>query len=260
MDFDSITLVFQCCDSHTKIPLSLINRSVYKYSRSQIVSMEIAQYTNDVFSIIAHPNWHAELESQDIGKIGSVFLMELYQAHCEIDIGKAMTMACSEGNLSLVKYMLDNHTVEPRWEYWMLEACYNGSVELIYLMIERGARDWNRGLWHACSRGNLDAAILMLDLGATETTSCFYNACQNGHASVAKMLLGYGVDYRFYGLGNACYSGNMDIINLMIACEENNWNEGLAAACHASRHDVIKLMIKMGATQCESCTKPVSDH
>lgn len=222
--------------------------------------MEIAQHTNDVFSIIAHPNWHAELESPDIGKIGSVFLMKLYQTRCKIDVGKVMTMACSEGNLSLVKYVLDEYTVEPRWDYWMSEACYNGSVDLIYLMIEHGARDWDRGLWHACAIGNLDAAIIMVNLGATETTPGFYNACQNGHAEVAKMLLGYGVDYKVYGLGNACYSGNMDIIKLIIACGANNWNEGLAAACYAGRHDVINLMIKMGATQCESCAKPISDH
>ena len=55
-------------------------------------------------------------------------------------------------------------------------ACRGGHQDLVQMMINLGARDWNKGLSAACRGGHQDLGQWMIDLGATNKwrfQSCF---------------------------------------------------------------------------------------
>ncbi len=58
--------------------------------------------------------------------------------------------------------------VELDWDYGLFGACEGGYLDIINLMIEKGAGDWNRGLNNACKSGNLNIINLMIEKGANE--------------------------------------------------------------------------------------------
>jgi hypothetical protein len=51
----------------------------------------------------------------------------------------------------------------------MVNACMGGHIDIINLMIEMGANDWNAGLWSAQINRNTLAADLMIAHGATNS-------------------------------------------------------------------------------------------
>ena len=46
------------------------------------------------------------------------------------------------------------------------KACSGGRMEVVEMMIEKGAKDWNRGLKAAAIYGNLKVAEMMIKKGA----------------------------------------------------------------------------------------------
>ena len=48
----------------------------------------------------------------------------------------------------------------PKLEF--LNACYRGNIDLVNLMIEKGANRWNYGLYGACRGGHIDIVNLMI--------------------------------------------------------------------------------------------------
>jgi ankyrin repeat protein len=51
-------------------------------------------------------------------------------------------------------------------------ACYNDHIDIVQLMIAKGASDWNRGLSGACRYGYMDIVQLMIAKGATTCSIC----------------------------------------------------------------------------------------
>lgn len=54
------------------------------------------------------------------------------------------------------------------WENGLYGACQGGYLNIIELMIEKGANDWNKGLIGACYGGHMDMVKLMIQKGVTE--------------------------------------------------------------------------------------------
>ena len=56
------------------------------------------------------------------------------------------------GNKEIVEMMIEKGADD--WNEGLIIACYEGNKEIVELMIEKGADNWNRGLRYACERGN----------------------------------------------------------------------------------------------------------
>jgi hypothetical protein len=104
-------------------------------------------------------------------------------------------------------------------------ACRGNHLEIVKLMIARGADDWNSGL---------------------------YNACHNGHREIVDLMIACGANDWNWGLASACRGGHREIVDLMIAHGANNWNMGLMGACKGEHCELIKFMIDRGADECYS--------
>ena len=55
-------------------------------------------------------------------------------------------------------------------------ACYDGHVEIVEMMIQKGANDWNRGLHSACQGGHIEVVKMMIQKGAGNWYRRLYGA------------------------------------------------------------------------------------
>ncbi len=67
------------------------------------------------------------------------------------------------------------------WNWGLRGACEGGHMDMVELMIERGATNWNYGLYGACRGGHMDIVELMIERGAANWNCGLYYACYGGH-------------------------------------------------------------------------------
>ena len=62
----------------------------------------------------------------------------------------------------------------------LYKACEKGSLEMLNLIISKGAKDWNWGLYWGCQGGNMEIVKLMISKGANNWNRCLSGACWGG--------------------------------------------------------------------------------
>ena len=82
---------------------------------------------------------------------------------------KGLEEACLGGHRDLVDVMIEKGAHE--WNWGLNRALFGGHRDLVDLMIIKGANDWNRGLSGACEGGHRDLVDLMILKGA-DPVSC----------------------------------------------------------------------------------------
>ncbi len=95
------------------------------------------------------------------------------------------------------------------------DSCKQGSMFIVRKAIERGATNWNLGLWGAC-KGHLEIANLMIEKGATNWDWGLRGACEGGHLEIVNLMIEKGATDWDWGLRSACLEGHLEIVNLMI--------------------------------------------
>ena len=98
----------------------------------------------------------------------SDFLVNNINDFNKIDI--IFDFACINGHIDIVNLMIEKGAND--WNGSLFNACWNGHIDIVNLMIDKGANDWNGGLYHACYRGNIDIVNLMIEKGANDCRSC----------------------------------------------------------------------------------------
>ena len=105
-------------------------------------------------------------------------------------------------------------------DFYCVGAAAGGHKELVQLMLDKGANNYNDGLACAAWGGHMGLVQLMLDKGADPNN----------------------------GLSGAALGGHLDIVQLMLDKGANNYNDGLRAAAKYGHKDVVQLMLDKGAT------------
>jgi len=65
------------------------------------------------------------------------------------------------------------------WDLGLSYACEGGHMEIVQLMIEKGATDWNWGLQYVCKNGHMEIVQLMIDKGATKCYCCYKSVSEH---------------------------------------------------------------------------------
>jgi hypothetical protein len=133
------------------------------------------------------------------------------------------------------------------------QMCNLGIVEHLLDYCQNNIPDWNDGLNYACQDGQLEIVNLMIVKGANEWNIGLFNACRGGQLEIVKLMIEKGANELNWGLYDACESGNLELINLMIEKGVTDWNWGLYGACKNGHLEIVKLMIEKGATHCGNC-------
>jgi hypothetical protein len=79
-----------------------------------------------------------------------------------------------------------------RWNLALYAACEGGHLNLVNLLIHKGANYWNAGLKGACKGGHLELANLMIEKGANFLDWGLWYACKGGHLKLTKLMIHKG--------------------------------------------------------------------
>ena len=175
--------------------------------------------------------------------------IEDFVVYIRQDWNLGMHKACRAGRLDLVNLMIERGATN--WDWCMRVACKYGHPDLANLMIEKGADDWNWGLACACEGGHPDLVKLMLSKGANDWDAGMFNACLGGHLDMVNLMISKGANNWDEGMFNACLGGHLDMVNFMISKGANNWSYSMYACVGLLNNPrtikCAKLMISKGA-------------
>ncbi len=142
--------------------------------------------------------------------------------------------------------------------------CKNNDLIKIRKMIKLDINlYWNWGLWGASKGGHINIINLMIEKGADHLNGGLYDACFGGHIDIVELMIKKGANQWDGGLRRACSGSHIDIVKLMIEKGADHWDSGLHNACEGDHIDIVKLMIEKGATRCGSgyrCNKSMEEH
>jgi hypothetical protein len=127
-------------------------------------------------------------------------------------------------------------------------AAEMGCCEVVELLSERGIDlDW--ALSRASSHGHIDVVKLLLNRGACPDDWCLQNASERGHRDVVELLLDQGVSRRLRNaaLMMAARNGRHDVVELLLDRKANPKGKGLADASMNGHYNVVKLLLDRGA-------------
>ncbi|KAL2788364.1 ankyrin repeat-containing domain protein [Aspergillus keveii] len=206
-------------------------------------------------------------------------------------LGTPLLVASLKGHKALVKLFLDNgaevnHICGPRWlahyprttspEFAYIPyhrgsalwaACLRGHLEIVELLVEKGARELNFALMAASRGGNIDMIQVLMDNGAdanAQDEDGYYGtalqaASIDGHLETVGFLLQNGaedeknVGYHGCALDAAYCNDNFEVMKLLIAWDAKalydsaDYNAIFQSAANQGHTEVLKVFLDEGA-------------
>lgn len=204
------------------------------------------------------------------------FIIEHYKKNLNLEwnwvkLGEtAFKNACSSGNFDIIDLIIDNTpTCYESFECdcgrncnidfyeGMIGASSSNQIQVVYYMIENGARNWTKCLNAACSGGHIEIVKFMIKKGAYIHDNTICVACENGYVDIFRHISNICVQRETYDvdifLEFACMCGDLQTIQKMIKRGATDWNNGLFYSCSGGHIDAVKLMLDRGATNLGEC-------
>ncbi len=160
--------------------------------------------------------------------------------------------ACEGGHKEIIELMIEKGA--SNFNQGLSHACSGGHIEIVELMISKGANDFARGLKVACNHNHKDIISLMLKKGNNTFTFKTWNkileeACRNGYKEIVELSILNGADDFDSGLRIACAYGHIDLVKLMILHSPTgtlDFNDALIEACDNDHNEIVLLLIEKG--------------
>ena len=152
-----------------------------------------------------------------------------------------------------------------------------GEEDLVRLLLEKGADDYNTCMSCAGYWGHVGIVKLMLEKGATNVNLVMINAAHFGRIEILKLMLEHSLEYNEAmkngleyneemknnlqyneAMRMAAMGGQIEAIRLLLDCGANNYNEALDAAIRCRDTDgevygeIVLLLLERGATDYNS--------
>lgn len=162
------------------------------------------------------------------------------------------------------------------WDFGLAKACRSGQMDIIELVIFKGASCWTRGFKNACRCGHKQAMDLMLEkftnewkhvpnVHASIYKAGIIGACRGGHVDIAKEIIEKYQEASGFPLiiicgtwseniiRSACRSGSLDMFNFVQTLpvgtrmsplgNQRLW--GIENACIGGNRDIINSVLEM---------------
>lgn len=183
----------------------------------------------------------------------SVEIIEYMISKGATDCVALMYTCCGVGNIKIVNIISDllvkmeKTDLVPEWNEGMSGACAGGHIEIVKMMISKGATNWNEALSRAYK--NTEIVKLMLEHGATRFDSCLEHACELGDLNLALLVVEKGATNWNGGFMSACEYGHIELVKLMLKCGDDSIKakcvyKGLETNINgATCADIIRLLI-----------------
>ena len=129
----------------------------------------------------------------------------------------------------------------------MAYAADGGQIEIVKLMIEKGANTYNWAMRIAAWRGHMEIVRLMLNLGANNYNDAMASAAESGHIEIVRLMLEKSANNYNTAMNYAAYGGHIEIVRLMLEKGANNYNTAIANAARGDHIEIVRLMLESGA-------------
>ena len=156
------------------------------------------------------------------------------------DYNWAMAYAAEGGHIEIVKLMLEKGA--NNYNLSMENAAYGGHMEIVKLMLEKGANDYNRAMEAAALSGHMEIVRLMLEKGANYYDWAMETAAGNGHIEIVRLMLEKGANDYNSAMSEAAYRGQIEIVRLMLEKGANNYNEAMENAAWSHHDNIVTLL------------------
>jgi ankyrin repeat protein len=157
----------------------------------------------------------------------------------------AMTYAAKGGNMDIVKLMIEKGATA--FNSSMMYAAEEGHMEIVKLMIEKGATYFNAGLIIVAGRGYMEIVKLMIEKGATNFNSGMNYAAGGGHMEIVKLMIEKGATDFNWAISYAAEGGHIEIVKFLIEKGATNFNIAMTTAAEEGYMKIVKLLIEKGA-------------
>ena len=162
--------------------------------------------------------------------------------------------AYHQGDVALFKALSSHVSLT---ETMLSQACKEGKVGMVQILIEHGVKPTNLMLRNAYHRGDI-ALFEVLSSHVSLTKTMLSQACKEGKVEVVQILVDKGVSLTDSMLINIVTDGNLDVINILINERVVLTEKVLATASQVSNPKIAQLMAdrlipdvmsKLGLTQ-----------
>ena len=167
--------------------------------------------------------------------------------YSKMSINDRLIEASKNGDVRSVERMLASGTegVAKRatgYNRVMFWAALGGYIEIVQMMLDRGADNYNGTMSNAAKGGHIEIVKLMLDSGATGYDGAMYNAAQNGHIKIVQMMLDRGADEYDWVMSAAAYGGHIKIVQMMLDLGANDYDGAIPEAADCGHMDIVKYL------------------
>ena len=130
--------------------------------------------------------------------------------------------------------------------------CRSGNVDLLRkILVENDIFDVEYGMWIAAERGHLDVVKLMIEYGANNYDIPAFYAARQGHMDIVGLMANLGINDYDQVLLSAAVSGNISMVQYIITLGARNYDNILKNYCQFCSKEVLDLLntYKQGKTK-----------
>jgi ankyrin repeat protein len=124
----------------------------------------------------------------------------------------------------------------------MWRAACLGHIDIVRLMIEKGADNFNHAMFNAAKGGHIDIVKLLIEKGANDFDWAIYWAACGGHIDVVQLLFQH-LDNKEEWFRNFVSSGNYEIVSgLLSYVSDSVIHECIEIAREKQYYDIVSLL------------------
>lgn len=227
-------LEFACMVGNTKLAEFLVNQGATDINRFLIACryghLTVVEYLFDAGAndfdnsmSIAWKHKHYDIANN---------IIEVYVS----ELNYRLETAGWNGNFKEVVALVENNGATS-FNKCLAYACRadKNQFKIINYMIEKGADDWDSGLYYACTVGNIEIVKFMLSKGAEDLgTNCFTCACEYGYIKIVKLFI------KLYKQHEREQKHTHETTIFLL-------NHGLLSAASGGQLEIAKLLMSEGA-------------
>lgn len=205
------------------------NNTYMAYLNSPVLDGLYMWYTtgdiNNLTAMIMLQDRGECIDLQDALETGKIHIARIFIENGEKipHINQAMSIACEEGYLEIVKLLLENGAnIHRRHDIALEKACLGEHVHVAEFLLQNGANVHvlnDRLLIKLSDCGFTEIVKLLLTYGAdvhARNDRALYMACCSGHVDVVKLLLENGANSNNGSLYWGCVNGDIQIVKLLL--------------------------------------------
>jgi len=144
------------------------------------------------------------------------------------------------------------------WHYEeaVAHAAKGGQIELVKLLLNKGANVYYRIIEDALRNGHIDIVNFILEkyfknsnILPVHNANCFLNiAARSGHIEIVKSMLERGANLYDAAMAYAAENNHVEIVELMLERGATDYNMVMNYAAGGGHIHIVKRMLQLGAT------------